>query len=143
MASKRSYATSEGFDAGTKVKKPKTISLEGILTVLRIGTNEDFEELLTEGLLVNINKKYNKDTLLMIQCNNSCLNGVKILINHGADANIGDPFTIACSKYNQFCEEDCGEIIELLVAHGAHVNPSCTFPSIVRFHSAGMPSSLK
>ena len=88
MTTKRSKTTKS---EGKSSKKARSISLDGILKVVRLGTAEEFQELLTQGLISNINMINERgETLLMIQCINDCLNGVNLLLEHVSDVNITD-----------------------------------------------------
>ena len=69
---------------GRNAKKARAISFDGILKVLRLGATEEFDELLTQGQISNINMTNARgETLLMIQCINHNLSGVKLLLVHG------------------------------------------------------------
>lgn len=84
---KKRLSTSEGKGTDAKIaKKTKAISFDGILRVIRLGTAEKFEKLLTVGSISTVNVKNGRgETLLMIQCINHCLKGVKLLTEHGAE----------------------------------------------------------
>ena len=140
MSTKRSNPTSYE----TSPKKAKAITFDGILKVIKLGIDEDFQELLTQGLIPNINMINEKgETLLMILCASSSLRGVKLLIEHGADVNIADPqgntaFILACRNFKDYIKDECSEIIKLLVSKGADVKSRCTFPSPIRSYRKGI-----
>ena len=102
---------------GGEAKHARAISFDGILKVIRLGTAEEFQELLTQGQISNINTTNDRgETLLMIQCVNHCLRGVKLLIDHGADVNITDrhgnsAFILACRNYKEYAKEECASVI--------------------------------
>ena len=139
MSTKRSSQTSDD----SSPKRAKFISFDGILKVIKLGTDEDFKELLTQGLIPNINMINEKgETLLMVMCSSSFLRGVILLIDHGADVNVADPqgnsaFILACRNFRDYSKEECTEIIKLLVVKGAGINSSCTFPSVIRSYREG------
>ena len=139
MSTKRSNQTCDE----TSPKRAKAISFDGILKVIKLGTDEDFQELLSQGLIPNINMINEKgETLLMVMCSSSFLRGVKLLIDHGADVNIADPqgnsaFILACRNFKDYSAEECSEIIKLVVANGANINSRCIFPSVIRSYRDG------
>ena len=139
MSSKRSNQTSDD----SSHKRVKAITFDGILKVIKLGTDEDFQELLTQGLIPTINMiNESGETLLMVMCLSSFLRGVKLLIDHGADVNVADPqgnsaFILACRNFRDYSKKECSEIIKLLVVKGAGINSSCTFPSVVRSYREG------
>ena len=97
---------------GRYAKKARTISFDGILKVLRLGATKEFDELLTQGQISNINMTNARgETLLMIQCINHNLSGVKLLLVHGVDANIRDDqgnsaLILACRNYKVYAKEE-------------------------------------
>ena len=135
MTKKRSTTSSIGR---TEPKKAKAISFDGILKAIRLRTAEDFQELLAQGLISNINVTNDRgETLLMIQCINSYLEGAELLIEHGADMNITDgqgnsALILACRHYKDARKEECSEVIELLVAKGANINEVSVYSSPIR-----------
>ena len=140
MVKKRSHSASSG---GEKSKKTKVISFDGVLKVIRLGTAEDFQELLTQGLVSDINTTNDKDeTLLMIQCINRCLKGVKLLIEHGVDVHIKDghgntALILACRNYRDYNKEESSEVIKLIVSKEANMNVVSMFPSLIRGYERG------
>ena len=83
-----------------------------------------------------------EETLLMIQCINSYLEGVKLLIEHGADVNITDgqgnsALILACRHYKDARKDECSEIVELLAAKGVNMNAVSVFSSPIRGYERG------
>ena len=128
---------------GCRAKIAKSLSFYACLKVIRVGTAVEFKELLTQGLISNINMKNPRGkTLLMIQCINPCLRGVKLLIDHGADVNITDDqgnsaLILACRNYKVYAKEECAEVIKLLVTKGADINVVSEFSSSIKGHPRG------
>ena len=138
---KKTSNTVEG--EGSNAKRARSISLDGILKIIRVGTAEEFKDLLTQGLISNINMTNERgETLLMVQCINHCLKGVKLLIEHGADVNITDgqgnsAFILACRYYKDYAKEECASIIKFLVTKGANMNVISEFSSPIRGYQRG------
>ena len=128
---------------GSRTKTAKTLSLYSVLKLIRLSTAEDFEALLTQGLISSINMRNGRgETLLMFHCMNKCLSGVKLLIEHGADVNITDgrgnsALILACRHYKDDAKEECASIIQRLVAKGADMNIACSFLSPIRGYQYG------
>ena len=116
---------------------------DDILKLFKVGTAEEFEELLTQGLISNINMTNGRgESLLMIQCLNNCLRGVKLLIDHGADVNITDAqgnsaLILACRHYKDDAKGECSEIIKLLASKGANIKSTPMFTSEIHGHRHG------
>ena len=121
---------------GEESEKKEAMSFYGILKVINEGTADEFEELLTKGLISNINMTNDRgETLLMMQCINHSMKGVKLLIEHGADVNITDglhntALILACRHNKDDAKEECAEIIKLLVTKGASINSASVFSSM-------------
>ena len=128
---------------GRRTKTAKALSFYSVLKVIRLSTAEKFQELLTQGLISSIDMRNERgDTLLMFHCMNKCLNGVKLLLEHGADVNITDgrgnsALISACRHYKVDAKEECTLIIQLLVAKGADMNIACSFSSAIRGYQYG------
>ena len=138
MTTKKS---SKGSNDGEEALNTKAISFLFILKVIRKDTGEEFKELLTQGLNINMVNGKGK-TLLMIQCINLSLKGVKLLLEHGSDVNITDSrgnsaLILACRHYKANCKEECADIIKLLVAKGTNINMSSRFPPTLRDYYRG------
>ena len=121
---------------GEEARNANAISFGGVLKVIRLGAAEKLTELLNQGLNINMMNDRGK-TLLMIQCINYGLKGVKLLLEYGADAKITDfwgnsALILTCRHYKADCKEECSEIIKLLVTKGADINAASAFSSAFR-----------
>ena len=79
----------------------------------------------------------------MIQCINRYLDGVKLLLEHGADVNIKDgqgnsALILACRHYKDYNnKEESAEVIKLLATKGVNINEVSVFPSLIRGYERG------
>ena len=122
------------------------ITFEDVLKVIKEGTTEEFKELLNQGLNINMVNNRGK-TLLMIQCINHSLKGVKLLIGYGADMNVTDDqgnsaLILACRHHKADCKEECAEITKLLVSKGADMNAVSVLSSAIRLEGYGKGTAL-
>ena len=137
---KRSNTTTTSKE--NRPKKTKEISFDDILKIVKSGNDKEFEDLLTQGLISNINmRNVRGNTLLIALCKENNLKGVKILLDHGADANITDTLGIhairfACRNYKD-SKKECTEIIKLLVSKGADINAKSDLPTLMRGFKRG------
>ena len=137
---KRSNTTSSSKEK--RVKKSKDISFDDILKIAKSGNEKEFEDLLTQGLISNINmRNVRGNTLLIALCKENNLKGVKLLLDHGADANVTGTLGIhairfACRNYKD-SKKECTEIIKLLVSKGADVNAKSDLPTFMRGFKRG------
>ena len=140
MMNRRSVTAS---GKGSRTKIAKALSFHASLRAIRLGTADEFEELRTQGVISNINMRNAKgETLLMFQCINHSLKGVKLLLSHSADVNITDAqgnsaLTLACRHYKVDAKEECAEITKLLAAKDADLNMVSEFLSSIRGYQRG------
>ena len=137
---KRSNITSSSKEK--RVKKSKDISFNDILKILKSGNEKEFEALLTQGLISDINmRNVRGNTLLIAPRKEINFIGVKLLLDHGADVNVTDTLGIhairfACRNYKD-SKKECTEIIKLLVSKGADINEKSDLPTLMRGYKRG------
>ncbi|XP_039432348.1 uncharacterized protein LOC120415041 [Culex pipiens pallens] len=103
---------------------PTESGLTALHAVATGGSSEILESLLEKN--IDINGKWGEDevTPLFQACFYKHSNIVKLLLEHGADVNLG-----TCNGYmpiHQAARNDCTEIMELLVSKGANINCTTT-----------------
>ena len=131
---------------GEEARNTNAISFGGALKVINEGAAEKLKELLNQGLNINMTNDRGK-TLLMIQCINHGLKGVKLLLEYGADAKITDfwgnsALILACRHHKANCKEECAKIIKLLTAKGADMNSASVLSSAIRHEGYGKGTAL-
>ena len=137
---KRSNITTSSKEK--RVKKSKDISFDDILKLLKSGNEKEFVDLLTQGLISDINmRNVRGNTLLIVLCKENNLKGVKVLLDHGANAYITDTLGIhairfTCRNYKD-SKKECTEIIKLLVSKGADINAKSELPTLMRGFKRG------